>query len=222
MTESSKGKRLVQYVADYTIFDLETTGISVDRDDIIEISAVRVKGGAVVDTFSTLVNPSRMIPYSATKVNGITDEMVADAPDIREAMTDFLAFIGDTVLIGHNIISFDLKFIDCAVIELFHQSVRNDFIDTLHMARTCLPELKHHRLVDVASYFHINTDGAHRALNDCVMNQKCYEELAKIQKNRPVMICPKCGGEMTKRNGKFGEFYGCGNYPDCRYTKKVL
>ncbi len=82
MTEHSKGKRLAKYVPDYVVFDLETTGIRVGSDDIIEISAIKVKGGQVTDTFSTLVNPGRPIPYCATAVNGITDEMVAEAPDI--------------------------------------------------------------------------------------------------------------------------------------------
>lgn len=84
-----KGNRLVQYVPDYTVFDLETTGISANMDDIIEISAVKVRNGVVQDTFSTLVNPGRHIPTQATKVNGITDQMVSEAPLIREAMTEF-------------------------------------------------------------------------------------------------------------------------------------
>ena len=91
--DERKGNRLVQYVPDYTVFDLETTGISANMDDIIEISAVKVKGGIVQDTFSTLVNPGRHIPAQATKVNGITDQMVSEAPLIREAMTEFLRFV---------------------------------------------------------------------------------------------------------------------------------
>jgi len=169
-----KGNRLVQYVPDYTVFDLETTGISANMDDIIEISAVKVKGGIVQDTFSTLVNPGRHIPAQATKVNGITDQMVSEAPLIREAM-----------------------------------------------ARKCLPELKHHRLTDLAEHFGISSKGAHRALNDCVMNQKCFEEMAKLQKKSVVFVCPKCGGEMIRRNGRYGEFWGCGNFPKCRYTQNI-
>ena len=118
-----KGNRLVQYVPDYTVFDLETTGISANMDDIIEISAVKVKGGIVQDTFSTLVNPGRHIPAQATKVNGITDQMVSEAPLIREAMTEFLRFVGEDILVGHNIQSFDMKFIYREVEELFHQII---------------------------------------------------------------------------------------------------
>ena len=216
-----RGKRLVQYVPDYTVFDLETTGISAYTDNIIEISAIKVKNGIVQDTFSTLVNPERPIPLQATRVNGITDEMVANAPCIRETMAAFLEFVGKDILVGHNIQSFDMKFIYREVEALFQETISNDFIDTLHMARECLPELQHHRLTDLASYFGINSEGAHRALNDCVMNQKCFEEMAKLQKDTDVFVCPKCGGEMIRRNGRYGEFWGCGNFPRCRYTQNI-
>lgn len=219
--KSHKGKRLVKYVPDYVVFDLETTGVNVIKDDIIEISAVKVLGGKVTDTFSTLVNPGRPIPYYATQVNGITDEMVEDAPDIREALADFLTFAGDAVLVGHNIQSFDLNFVSNAAEGHLGKTVENDYIDTLHMARSCLPELSHHKLVDVASYFHISAEGAHRALCDCIMNQKCYEEMGKLQANQKLELCPRCGGELRKRNGKFGEFFGCSNYPACRYTRNI-
>lgn len=219
MNERNKGKRLAKYVPDYVVFDLETTGISAVKDDIIEISAVKVKGGEIVDTFSTLVNPGRKIPYYATAVNGITDEMVADAPELREALQGFLEFVGNQVLVGHNIQSFDLHFVENAAEGLFGETVDNDYIDTLYMARSCLPQLHHHKLVDVASYFHISVEGAHRALNDCVMNQRCFEELGKLQAAVPMEVCPKCGGELKKRNGRFGEFWGCSNYPSCRFTK---
>lgn len=221
MTERCKGKRLAKYVPDYVVFDLETTGTSVIKDDIIEISALKVERGEIVATYSTLVNPGRNIPGYATAVNGITDEMVKDAPDIEEALTGFLEFTGKDVLVGHNIQSFDLNFIYDAAMSLLGTVVDNDFIDTLPMSRSCLPQLKHHRLVDIASYFHISSEGAHRALNDCIMNQKCFEELAKIQAEIKMEICPRCGGELKRRNGRFGEFYGCSNFPNCRYTKNI-
>lgn len=213
-----KGKQLVNYVPDYVVFDLETTGVSCIKDAIIEISAVKVRKGKIIDTFSTLVNPDRPIPTAATAVNGITNDMVADAPYLKDVLGDFLEFIGNDILVGHNIHCFDTNFIYDAALDLFGKPVTNDFIDTLFMARKCLPKLGHHRLVDVAEHFQISTTGAHRALNDCIMNQKCYEELGKLQKGIEVIICPKCGGEMIRRKGKFGEFYGCSNYPACRHT----
>lgn len=221
MRSGGGGKRLAKYVPDYVVFDLETTGVSTQRDAIIEISAVKVKGGAVADTYSTLVNPGRPIPYAASAVNHITDEMVAGAPDLAAAFPQFLSFVGDSVLVGHNIQSFDLKFLNQASMALYQKTLDNDYIDTLYMARRCLPQLSHHRLVDLAAHFKISAEGAHRALNDCIMNQKCFEEMAKLSREETVEICPRCGGELVKRNGRFGAFYGCGNYPGCRFTRNI-
>lgn len=221
--KSKRGSRLFGYRTDYIVFDLETTGLSPVTDDIIEISAVKVKGGVVTETFSSLVNPGRPIPRQATMVNGITDEMVAGEPGLREVMDRFLTFIGNQVLVGHNIHSFDMKFLYQAVSELYEKELGNDYIDTLFMARSCVKELSHHRLTDLANYFHISTDGAHRALNDCVMNQKCFEEMGKRMPGEgsagTAGNCPRCGGEMVKRSGRFGAFYGCSNFPECRYTR---
>ncbi len=213
--------RLAKYVPDYVVFDFETTGTSWIEDDIIEISALKVQGGQVTDTFSSLVNPGRHISGFATAVNGITDEMVKEAPSLAEVLPEFLKFFGDFVLVGHNIQSFDLKFLYRATEEILGQTVENDYIDTLYMARSCLKQLKHHKLADLAAYFNINSKGAHRALNDCIMNQRCYEELGRIQSGIEIFLCPKCGGELKKRSGKFGEFYGCSNFPNCRYTKNI-
>ena len=90
------------YLPDYTLFDLETTGVSCRSDDVVEISALRVRGGAVVNSFSSLVNPGRHIPSAASQVNHITDEMVAGAPTMEEVLPEFLAFIGEDVLVGHT------------------------------------------------------------------------------------------------------------------------
>lgn len=216
-----RGKRLSKYIENYIVFDFETTGISAARDEIIEISAVKVVGHKQIGTYSRLVNPGRPIPADASKINGITDDMVAGEPDLYRILPEFLDFIGADILIGHNIQSFDLHFLYRAAEGLLAAEVRNDFIDTLYMARTCLPQLPRHRLVDLAEYFEISTAGAHRALNDCVMNQLCYEQMGKIHEQMGLPACPKCGGELLQRSGKFGSFYGCGNYPVCRYTKNI-
>lgn len=228
----NKGKRWNKYVKDYVVFDLETTGVHPERDVIIEISAVRVCDGKAVAEYSTLVNPKRHIPAGATAVNGITDDMVMDAPAIEEAVAGFMDFIGNSILVGHNIHTFDMNFAYDAVWKALEKELKNDYIDTLYMSRYCLPELRHHRLTDIAEYFHIDTEGAHRALNDCIMNQKCFEELGKLWKKRKEetlkgkegeesMECPRCGGVLCLRKGKFGAFYGCGNFPSCRYTKNA-
>ena len=222
----NRGKRLQKYVGDYIVFDLETTGVRTDFDQIIEISAIKVQDHQAGAQFSTLVNPGRRIPPGATKVNGITDEMVKDAPPLEKVLKDFADFIGDEILIGHNIHTFDLLFLYRDAPEILGRSIANDYIDTLYLARKCLPQLKHHRLTDLAEYFDVDTAGAHRALNDCVMNQICYEELGNIfQHQAPAqsdVLCPQCGSEMIRRKGKFGEFFGCSNFPRCRGTRKIV
>lgn len=222
----NKGKRLNQYVPDYVVFDLETTGISTQKDSIIEISAVKVRTGNVIEEFSTLVNPGRDIPAGATAVNGITDAMVKNAPSLGEVLDDFLDFIEDEILVGHNIHTFDTNFVYDAAVLLYEREVKNNYIDTLYLARKCLPQLKHHTLGDVSSYFHICTKGAHRALNDCIMNQKCFEELGKmlsnsLDLNQSELCCPACGSELVVRRGRYGQFYGCSGYPRCKYTQNV-
>ena len=176
---AKRGTWKTKYTPDYVVFDLETTGISRVYDEVVEISAVKVRGGKVVDEFSTLVNPGRHIPSGASQVNGITDQMVAYAPRFVKVLQEFLDFTEGYPLVGHNIASFDMKFI-CRDAEKYYGSVpANDYIDTLPLARKHLPNLSHHKLTDLASYYGLTTDGAHRALNDCRMNQQVYECMVK-------------------------------------------
>ena len=226
MLSKRPGKKLNTYVSDYVVFDLETTGVSCSSDAVVEISAIKVIGGEAVDEFTTLVNPGRPIPYRASEVNGITDDMVVNSPFFEEALSDFLEFVGDAVLVGHNIHTFDMKFLYRDAERFWGKTIGNDYIDTLQIARMYLPQLSHHKLVDLAEYYKISTDGAHRALNDCRMNQIVFEHLAKEMANpsedvKTVKKCPKCGNVLRKRKGRYGEFWGCMSYPGCTYTRNV-
>lgn len=220
--------RLNLYAKDYVVFDLETTGLSPEKDEIIEISAIKVRNGQVNSIFSTLVNPGRPIPDRATAINGITDEMVLNKPTLKDALKDFLDFAGDDILVGHNIHNFDMNFLCAGALRELHRKVNNDHVDTLFLARNLLP-LSKFRLTDIASYFHLETKGAHRALQDCAMNQQCYEEMRKLWEaqagtnddKRADCLCPRCGSLLVRRKGKFGEFLGCSSFPGCRYTKNV-
>ena len=228
MLGNKKGKMIYGYVPDYVLFDLETTGTSCIYDEVIEISAVKVRSGKVVEEFSQLVNPKRPIPYAASMVNHISDEMVANEPDFGQVLPEFLTFAGDDILVGHNIQTFDMKFLyrDCE--RLFQQKLTNDYVDTLRVAKLCFPEWRHRRLSDLAEHYGISTRGAHRALTDCKMNQQVFEYLAKELEKMPAAkkqskekICPECGLPMKKRNDRFGEFCGCTGYPDCRHTENT-
>jgi len=223
---SGRGKLINKYVRDYVVFDLETTGVNSNYDEVIEISAIKVADGKVVDEFSTLVNPGRRIPDMASDVNGIYDDMVADAPNFETALGDFLDFAGNAILVGHNIASFDMKFIYRDAEKYWGLIIENDYIDTLKLARTYLPGLDGYKLVDLAEHYEISQDGAHRALNDCRMNQKVFEYLGEeiahpSEELKAIPKCPKCGNIMVRRSGCYGEFWGCASYPTCRQTMKI-
>lgn len=220
------GKQLNGYVPDYVLFDLETTGISTNTDEVIEISALKVRGGEIVDEFSTLVNPGRRIPYAASAVNHITDDMVKDAPCFDVVLKQFLDFAGSDVLVGHNICRFDMHFLYRDARRFYGLEIENDVADTLKIAKQVLPALSHHRLGDLAEYYGLSTVGAHRALADCKMNRIVYEnlgkELEKVKSGESDMkLCPKCGSVLKLRNGRYGQFFGCSGYPDCRHTEKA-
>ena len=224
MLGNKQGKQRLESVSDYVVFDVETTGISCQYDDVVELSALKVRDNKIVDEFSTLVKAEKPISYGASMVNGITDDMLTDSPTFETVLSDFIEFIEDLPLVGHNIYTFDMNFIyrDCK--KYFNKIPDNDCIDTLSLSRMCLKGLKHHKLTDVAQYYGISTDGAHRALNDCRMTQLVYEGLCAEMKNgsfEKPQKCPKCGQYLVRRNGKFGEFLGCSGYPGCRYTEDI-
>lgn len=215
---------LFEPLSHYIVFDLETTGFSSERDEIIEIAALKVCDGVVVEEYSTLVDPGTIIPAEIIRITNITDEMVAGAPKIEDALGGFLSFIGSSPLVGHNIRSFDMRFVQANAERCFGKQIPNEVVDTLHMAKRYLPELKSFTLEALANHYDITYAGAHRALADCHINQLVYEKLL-LEAESPseaalaVPVCPRCGNILKKRNGKFGEFMGCASYPTCRYTR---
>lgn len=211
-------------LSDYILFDLETTGLSTENDQVVEISALKITCGEITDEFSTLVNPGIHIPYQASSINGITDEMVKDAPDMEHALKDFISFIGNSILVGHNIKRFDLGFIQRDAVRYFGKQITNDYVDTLTLSRKYLPELCSHSLGYLADHYDVSYEGAHRALADCHINKQVYDCLKNEIENpsdavKQLRICPLCGKVMKKRNGKYGEFWGCAGFPDCRFTQ---
>ena len=223
MLTNNPGTHKIEYFHDYVVFDLETTGLNFNRDKVVEISAIKVVDSKVTEEFSSFVNPECSIPFNASQLTGITDDMVADAPVFSDVLYDFLEFAGDAVLVGHNIHTFDLKFIYRDSREYFGKIPGNDYVDTLRLSMIYLPEMKKHTLSGIATYYGLSSEGAHRALADCRMNQAVYEELGKLILENPnaARICPKCGEMLVQRDGKYGRFWGCSGYPECRYTQRI-
>lgn len=218
------GTMLISYCDYYVLFDIETTGLSPEEDAVVELSAIKVSDGQVVDEFSTLVNPCIHIPYSASSINGITDDMVKNSPTMDTVLKDFVSFVGDAVLVGHNIKRFDLKFIQRDAVRFLGKELTNDYVDTLIVANRYLPDLESHSLESLSYHYGISYAGAHRALSDCHINKQVYDCLAKeiatpSEAAKLVKFCPRCGNTLKKRTGAYGDFWGCRSYPDCKYTR---
>ena len=149
----------------YVVFDIETTGLSNEKEMITEIGAVKVADGKIIDRFSTFVNPQRPISAEITKLTGITDDMVKDAPTIENVLPEFLKFCEDTVLVAHNA-SFDTGFIRIAAERAGLGELHHTIVDTLELARALLPELNKHKLDIVCEHLGVTLNGHHRAVND--------------------------------------------------------
>ena len=164
---------------EYVVFDIETTGLHAERDRITEIGAVKVKAGEIVEEFSSFVNPGIPIPEAITKLTGITDAMVEDAPGIEDVLPLFLSFVGEGVLVAHNA-SFDTGFIRANARRL-NMNVENTVLDTLQLSRHLFPELSRHKLNLVAKHLGVELLNHHRAVDDaraaCGIWQKSIELL---------------------------------------------
>lgn len=150
----------------FCVLDLETTGGSPAQSEITEIGAVRYQGGDLLGTFQTLVDPGLSIPPSITILTGITQAMVLDAPPIAEALPTFLEFIGDAVIVGHNV-RFDLSFLNAAAMRLGYGRLENKSVDTAALARRLVrSEVRNLRLQSLAAHFRSPVTPNHRALDD--------------------------------------------------------
>ena len=145
----------------FVVFDTETTGFSAEKDRIVEIGAVKIRNGAIVEERDWLINPQMAIPKRATRVHGITDEMVKGKPSFAEAYPEFQAFVGDAVLIAHNA-RFDVAMVREEAARAGLPTPANVVIDTLKLFRKWYPEATTHQLAPLAAYVGVAGDGFHR------------------------------------------------------------
>ena len=171
-----KGKSLLLFPEDYTVVDIETTGFDPMFDEIIEVAGIKYRGRNEVGRFQSLVKPDDGIPDYITALTGITNEMVADAPGIEDVLPRFLEFIGEDIVVGHNV-HFDVNFIYDYAEDFELKPFSNDLVDTLRLSRRLYPELQSHKLSALAAHFGVEPDGEHRALADCVTTQKCLSAM---------------------------------------------
>lgn len=184
-----KGRSLLELPQDYTVIDLETTGLDPRFDDIIEVACIKYRGGEEVGRFQSLVQPPLQNddeedegePYYVDEfiesLTGITNEMLADAPTFEAIEPQVADFLKGELLVGHNV-NFDINFLYDSL-EPYGVMLGNDFVDTMRLSRRALPNLPHHRLGDLAEYFSIEGEH-HRAMDDCEITHGVLMELAKI------------------------------------------
>ena len=150
---------------EFVVFDIETTGLNSHTNEIIEIGAVKIKSGRIVDRYSQLINPGRPIPYHITEITSITDEQVANEPKINEVIGKFVDFVGDAVLVAHNA-PFDMGFIKRDIKKYLNIDYQCSVIDTLQMARDLFPDLKKYGLGDLNKTLGLALEKHHRAVDD--------------------------------------------------------
>lgn len=166
----------------YVVFDIETTGFSPVKNRIIEIGAVKVEDGRIVDKFSTFVNPKTPIPFRIEQLTGISDEMVMDAPVIEEVLPEFLKFCEGTIFVAHNA-SFDMSFI---MENAARQNIPLDptYVDTVGIARVLLPHQAKHTLDAVAKTLGVSLENHHRAVDDAGATAEIFVKFIPMLEQR--------------------------------------
>ncbi|BCN29143.1 3'-5' exonuclease [Anaeromicropila herbilytica] len=159
----------------FVCFDIETTGLVPTKDKIIEIGALKIKDGKIVDRFQEFINPDMKIPNHITKLTGINDSMLEGTRNVSDVIKDFVNFCEDDVIIGHNI-KFDYSFVKVNA-KKENLNYNNKAIDTLKLAREFHSDLESKSLENMCKYYKIENQNAHRAYDDAVATTKLYFKL---------------------------------------------
>ena len=177
----SKGQSLSDT---FVVFDIETTGFSPDVNHIIEIGAVKVENGKIVDRFSSFVNPLVPIPYRIEELTHINDKMVMDAPTIEVVLPQFIEFCKGAVMVAHNA-DFDVSFI-MKKAEKLGIEFAPTYVDTVAMARYLLPSLNRFKLDTVAKAVGVNLNNHHRAVDDAACTAEIFVKFIVMLEERGI------------------------------------
>ncbi len=183
----------------YTIVDVETTGGSSRTNRIIEIGAVRIQNGEVIEQFQTLLNPEISIPSFITKLTGITDKDVASAPVFEDIKDEVLELFRDSVLVAHNV-SFDYGFIRDEFRRVGY-GFATDTLCSVRLSRTLFPQYRHHNLDEIIKRFSFSCENRHRALDDALV---VLEFMRRVQQDFPHKVVTEAYArslkEVNRRN----------------------
>jgi len=156
---------------EFAVLDFETTGTSGKHNRAIEIGIVRVKNGEILETFQSFINPGTLVPYYITSLTGITNDDVHDAPFFEDLTSQIIDFIGDSILVAHNM-PFDYSFFQNEFMRADVLLPKNETLCTLKLARKLYPELKSKSLGNLVQHFGIRHKNVHRALGDAMVTAK--------------------------------------------------
>ena len=168
----------------YVVFDIETTGFSPEKNKIIEIGAVKVIGGEIVDRYSTFINPEVPIPFRIEELTSIRDDMVITSPTVDVILPQFMEFCTDCIMVAHNA-DFDMSFIkrNCALLGM---ECNPTIVDTVALARVLLPQLNRFKLDTVAKALNISLDHHHRAVDDAACTAEIFVKFIEKLKDRGI------------------------------------
>lgn len=173
--------KLFDTLPDCVITDIETSGLIYNKNSIIEIAAIKIVDCKIAGIYSTLIHRDKPLSSEVTSLTGITTKMLQDCKtSLDKAISEYRDFIGDLPLVGHNIKSFDIKFINQAYTKVFGSDINNECIDTLKMSYEYFIEAKSHKLTDLAEYAGTYTGDTHRALGDCETTLSLYKCMIDI------------------------------------------
>jgi DNA polymerase III epsilon subunit family exonuclease len=163
--------------SEFVVVDVETTGATAPPSRITEIGAYRIKDGKISDAFQSLVNPETPIPEFITRLTGINDEMVKDAPKFCEIANEFLQFLGDAVIVAHNA-PFDVGFLNYEISRVYEgYRLGNPHLCTVQLSRKLVPAIENHKLHTVAEHFAIEIENRHRASDDAHATARIFVNL---------------------------------------------
>lgn len=197
--QRNKGVAINHLLENYVMLDIETTGFSPINDRIIELAALKVVNNNVVDTFQTLVDPQCEISPHITGLTGIDNSMVDNKPCIEGVLPSFIDFVGENIILGHNV-SFDINFIYDNWARHFGMQFSNDYQDTLTISRRLFPNLSSHRLNFLIAQFNIVNESAHRALSDCYATYELYNYIQKYMMVKDIDLQMVLNSRIKRRS----------------------
>ena len=172
----------------FVVFDIETTGLKAQSCEIIEIGAIKVRNGEIIDRFSTFIDDGCIIPSNITALTRITNQMIAGSPSTREALSSFSDFLRDSIPVAHNA-RFDMGFIREHGAR-YGIDFSMPFADTLMLSKYLLPELINHKLDTVCDHYGIDISGHHRAIDDATATADVFLRLLQMLEEREIRIVP--------------------------------